>query len=142
METIDSEIKTTHERVARLRKDAEAVSKQLAEAKDRVAVTEGRLNEQKDTITELVGLTLGPYPYNYLKSIYNKKTGQDPDPTFILQPGSSFKRELNFLIDSGYLENVELSRFPDKSDIIDELKISKAGELYLKFRESLSDRPL
>jgi hypothetical protein len=142
METIDSEIKITRTRVARLGEEAEEVSKQLVEARKRVAVAEDRLNEQSDTIRKLVGLTLGYFPYDYLKSIHNKTTGADPDRTFILQPGSSFKRELNFLIDNGYLENVELSKFPDNTNIIDALKITEAGELYLKFRESLSTKPL
>jgi hypothetical protein len=142
MEAIDAEITTTRTRVASLSKEAENFSRQLAEAKDKVAVAEERLNEQRDTITKLVGLTLGPYPYSYLKSIHAKKTGADPNHAFLLQPGNSFKRELNFLIDMGYLENVELSKFQDLSNIIDELKITETGELYLKLRESLSAKPL
>jgi hypothetical protein len=48
-------------RVARLGEEAEEVSKQLQGANSRVSVAEERLNEQKDTITKLVALTLGPY---------------------------------------------------------------------------------
>jgi hypothetical protein len=141
-EAIEMELKTTRTLVARLGDEAEDVSKQLQGAKSRVSVAEERLNEQKNTITKLVALTLGPYPYDYLKAIYNKKNGLDPDRTFVLQPGAAFKREMNFLIDSGYLANIDLSGFSDNVDILDALTITETGELYVKFREGLAVRPL
>ena len=142
MEAIELELKTARTRVARLGEEAEEVSKQLEEAKSRVSVAEERLNEQKDTITKLVALTLGPYPYDYLKAIYNKKNGLDPDRTFVLQPAPTFKREMNFLIDSGYLANIDLSGFKDNANILDALTITETGGLYVEFREGLDARAL
>jgi hypothetical protein len=137
METIESQLKTTQTRLAGIDREAEAFSKRLDEAKSRVEATEDRLKEQRDTIKDLVALTVGPFPYSYLKSIYDKKTGQDPDQEFILREGASFKREMNFLIDGGYLENVDLSSFPDNSNILDKLAVSDKGKIYVKFREQL-----
>jgi hypothetical protein len=127
---------------ARLDGEAEEVSKQLEGVTSRVSVAEERLNEQKDTIAKLVALTFGPYPYDYLKAIYNKKNGLDPDRTFVLQAGAPFKREMNCLIDSGYLANIDLSGLSDNVDILDRLTITEAGELYVKFREGLAAKPL
>ena len=45
--------------------------------------------------------------------------------------------EINFLIDSGYLENVELSGFQDYSNILDKLKVTRTGERYVEFRENI-----
>ena len=109
-EVIEKEIKATRDRIGKLDEEAGQVAKELEEAKGRVAGTEDQLREQGDTITKLYALALGAFPYNYLKSIYDKKTGTDPNQEFILQEGSSFKREINFLIDLGYLENIDLSR--------------------------------
>jgi hypothetical protein len=137
METIESQLKATQMRLAGIDREAEAFGKRLDEARNRVGAAEDRLEEQRDTIKDLVALTVGPFPYSYLKSIYDKKTGQDSVQEFILQEGASFKREMNFLIDSGYLENLDLSSFPDNSNILDKLAVSDKGKLYVKFREQL-----
>ena len=140
-EVIGKEIKATRDRIGKLDEEAGQVAKELEEAKGRVAGTEDQLKEQGDTITKLYALALGAFPYNYLKSIYDKKTGTDRNQEFTLQEGSSFKREINFLIDLGYLENIDLSRIADNSNILSKLAITEAGEQYIKFRESLPAKP-
>jgi hypothetical protein len=75
-EAIDAEIKTTVARIARRGSEAEEeLSKQLGRAKDRVSEAEKRLDEQREVITDLVTLTIGQFPYRYLKSIHDKQTG-------------------------------------------------------------------
>jgi hypothetical protein len=142
VEEIGKEIEATRNRIGKLGQDAAQLGKEFEKARDRVAGTEDQLKEQGENITKLFALALGSYPYDYLKSIYDKKTGRDSNREFKLQPGASFKREMNFLIDLGYLENVDLSKFPDNSNILDELTITEAGESYIKFREKLPARAL
>jgi hypothetical protein len=99
-----------------------------------VALAE-KLNKQQDMITKLVTMTTGVFPYAYLKDIYNKKIGKDPNQEFIFQDGNAFKREMGFLVDNGFIENVNLDFFKEKENILDKLIITEAGKLLIGLRE-------
>jgi hypothetical protein len=137
-ETIDREIGTTLTRVAQRGKEAEQeLSNQLDQARGKIAAAENALKEHGDIILDLVAFTVGQWPYNHLKAIYDKKTGLLPDKEFKFHEyPSSFKREIGFLIDNGYLQNINLDEFKDGDEMFDMLTITKAGEAYIRFRES------
>jgi hypothetical protein len=58
---------------------------------------------------------------------------QRPNEEFLFQDQSTFKRELGFLMDIGYIENVNLDLFSNRQNII-----TQAGELLIMLRERLN----
>jgi hypothetical protein len=133
VKAIESEIAATKRRIEQIGQDASEFSKQLEEARNQVLPA---LDTQQKTINQLIILTMGQYPYDYLKSIYNKKEGFDPKREFLWQQQPAFKREMGFLLDHGYLENIGLEQFTDQENIIDKLILTEAGKLYVKLRQA------
>ena len=93
------------------------------------------LSQQQDTVNKLVVLTIGSFPYAYLKSIYDQR-GSDKGE-FLWQDSPSFEREIGFLIDHGYPDNIDLEDFSHHENIFKKLTITEAGKLYVRLRESI-----
>ena len=49
---------------------------------------------------------------------------------------NAFKRELGFLIDNGFIENINLDLFEGGQNILDKLTITEAGRLLIALREN------
>jgi hypothetical protein len=133
VKAIESEIAATKRRIDKLVQDANEFDKQLAEARSVLPT----LDQQQHRLNQLIVLTMGQFPYDYLKAIYDRKEGFDPKREFLWHQQQGFKREMGFLIDHGYLENIGLEDFTDKQNIFDRLTLTEAGKLYVKLRESV-----
>jgi hypothetical protein len=92
-------------------------------------------------IIKLLVLSVGEFPYTYLSDIRNKKLGRDQNKEFLFQDHSAFKRELGFLIDSGYIKNIDLGSFANGQNILDKITITEAGALLIITREALIPAP-
>lgn len=125
---IETRARSTLERIGTLEKN--------------IGDAEQSLGKQKDTITNLVHWTLGYWPHHHLKAINDMKARGDHHNKFEFDDQNAFKRELGFLIDNGYLENINLDQFKQGDDILDRLTVTDAGKHYLTVRESLSPTPL
>jgi hypothetical protein len=95
-----------------------------------------QLSQQQAIITKLVTMTTGVFPYTYLRDIYMKKSGKEPNQDFIFRDESAFKREMGFLIDNGFIENINLDLFKGGQNILDQLTVTEAGRLLISLRES------
>ena len=60
----------------------------------------------------------------------------DSNQEFIFQNQNAFKRELGFLIDNGFIENINLDLFEGGQNILDKLTITEAGRLLIALREN------
>jgi len=139
VKAIESEIAATKQRIEKLDREANEFSRQLEEARNRVGST---LDLQQERINQLIILTMGQFPHAYLKSIHDRKEGFDPKQEFLWHQQPGFKREMGFLIDHGYLENIGLEGFTDRQNIFDKLTLTEAGKLYVKLRERVPSQAI
>jgi hypothetical protein len=112
------------------------VDSEITRTLTRVVALTDELSKQQDIIAKLVTMTTGVFPYAYLKDIYNKKMKKDPNQVFIFQDQNAFKRELGFLIDNGFIENINLDLLEGGHNILDKLTITEAGRLLIALREN------
>ena len=112
------------------------VDSEIRSTLTRVVGLTDELSKQQDTIAKLITMTTGVFPYVYLKDIYNKKMKNDSNQEFIFQNQNAFKRELGFLIDNGFIENINLDLFEGGQNILDKLTITEAGRLLIALREN------
>ena len=127
-EEIEARAKSTLERIATLESN--------------IGNAEQSLGKQRKAIRDLVHWTMGYWPYNHLRVINDMKIRGNPNDRFEFRSENAFKRELGFLIDNGYLENINLDSFQDRENMLDKLTVTDAGRHYLAFRESLAPKPL
>ncbi len=127
-EEIETQFKNTLDRIARL--------------ENNVGEAERSLDRQRNAITDLVHWTMGTWPYRHLKSIHDKKVTNGTNEEFLFREDNAFKREMGYLIDNGYLENINLDCFKKGENMLDRLTITEIGRRYIEFRESLTPRPL
>jgi hypothetical protein len=127
----------------------EEIETRFKSALDRITTLENNVDEaeksldkQRNAITNLIIWTMGEWPYNHLKSIYDMKARNSPNEAFKFQSNDAFKRELGYLIDNGYICNINLDEFKDTEPILHKLTLTDTGRRYVEFRESLAPKPL
>ena len=77
-----------------------------------------------------------------IKPIYDEHMSNDPNQEFLWQSEpASFAREIGFLIDNGYLENVDMDELKKGGNILQKLKPTEAGRLYVALRENVVQQP-
>jgi Caspase domain len=152
------------QQVTALTRAVDAAAGQLSSAESRLSeqqsITTQLLSEQQSITTQLQNiarqveeqqeinrqlitiLSRSSFPYAYLKDIYNMKMKADPDQEFLFQDQRAFKRELGFLIDNGFIENINLELFRDKENILDKLTITDAGREYVALNEGFTSKRL
>ena len=112
------------------------VDSEIRRTLTRVVGLTDELSKQQDIIAKLVTMTTGVFPYAYLKDIYNKKIKKDPNQEFLFRDENAFKREMGFLIDNGFIENINLDLFEGGHNMLDKLTVTEAGCLLIGLREN------
>ena len=110
-EEIEARAKSTLDRIVTLERN--------------IVDAEGSLGKQRNTITNLVHWTMGYWPHHHLKAINDMKI-RGNSARFEFQDQNAFKRELGFLIDNGYLENINLDEFRPGDNMLDRLVVTDA----------------
>lgn len=73
--------------------------------------------------------------YGKLQQIYYAQKEQRP--LVYAHIGQTVRREMRFLTDSGYIEDLKIDELKDGDDLAAKVRLTPAGEWYVELRERL-----
>jgi hypothetical protein len=95
---------------------------------------------KEDILKQLVAFSMAGFIYEHMKNIYFAK--REGKPLIYEHIGQTAKRELQFLMDNGYIRHVKLDELRSGDDLAQKIKLTPAGVWYVELREEMEGRPM
>ena len=108
-----------------------SVAKIVAETEQIRTQTEiisSKVSDAQEKINTIVKYSLAFYLFDHLSNLYY-------DNEYIYHKNEWFERDLRFLRDHGYLENIGISALQDGENLIGKARLTPLGKLLVELRE-------
>ena len=99
---------------------------------ERIEGHERKLDEQQETITQLVAYSMSWYLFELLSRLYH---GRREGGEYLYRDNDAMRRDLRFLRDHGYLAHFYLSSLADGQDLVTTVQLTPVGEFLVQLRE-------